>query len=85
MNRAEQRITLYGTRHCAHCRNAKEFLLQHGIRFREYDVEQNQRALKELQRQGARRVPLILVGDKQLVGFNEQQMIRILRKSGYHV
>ena len=38
------RITLYSTRNCPHCRQAKQYLQHKGVRFQEFDVQQSARA-----------------------------------------
>lgn len=73
------RITLYTTRNCPHCRRAKQYLQQRGLRFQELDVEQNARAQKAFARLGARGVPVILVGDTRIDGFDRQRLEAVLR------
>jgi len=74
------KVTLYTTRQCAHCRQAKAFLQKKKIRFVEFDIERNQRALKEFQRLGARGVPVIMVGSTRIDGFNPNKVEQVLKK-----
>jgi len=76
-----KKITLYTTRQCAHCRQAKAFLQKHKVRFMEFDIERNQRAFKEFQRLGARGVPVIMVGSIKVDGFNPKKLEQILRSN----
>jgi glutaredoxin-like YruB-family protein len=75
------KVTLYSTSNCTHCRQAKTFLQKKGVRFMEFDVQRNQRALKEFQRLGARGVPVIIIGTTRLDGFNARQLEQALAKN----
>lgn len=71
---ATPRITLYTTRNCPHCRRAKHYLEQRGLRFQEFDVQTNVRAQKAFARLGARGVPVIVVGDTRIDGFDRRRL-----------
>ena len=72
------RITLYGTRGCAHCRRLREWLQARDLAFRELDVERDRRAAREFQRLGARGVPVLLVGDRRIDGFDPRRLKQLL-------
>jgi glutaredoxin len=74
-----KRIVLYSTANCPNCRRAKAFLRREGIAFREMDVGKSPRARKELERLGARGVPVLLIGDTRLDGFDEARFRRLYR------
>jgi len=73
------RITLYTTRNCPHCRQAKQYLQRRGLRFQELDVQQNARAQKAFARLGARGVPVIMVGDTRIDGFDRRRLDAVLK------
>ncbi|MFE8033304.1 glutaredoxin family protein [Thiohalocapsa marina] len=75
--RQRKQVTLYSAPSCAHCRRAKAFMRARGIAFRELDVSRSSRARKELERMGARGVPVILIGGERLEGFSEQRFLRL--------
>ena len=75
---AAPRITLYSTRRCPHCHQAKQWLQQRGLRFQELDVERNRRASREFQRLGARGVPVIVVDGQRVDGFDPKRLQRLL-------
>lgn len=77
---AAPRITLYSTRNCPHCRQAKQYLQQRGLRFQEFDVQQNKRAQKAFAQLGARSVPVIMIGDTRIDGFDRQRLDDLLRR-----
>ena len=74
----QTKVTLYSTRQCPNCRQAKAFLQKHKVRFMEFDVERNQRAFKEFHRLGARGVPVIMVGKTRVDGFNAKKLQQVL-------
>ncbi len=76
------RITLYSSHGCSHCRQLKAWLKQHGLPFREFDIQRNARAFKDFQRLGGRGVPLLLVGEQRIQGFNAKTLPARLRKAG---
>jgi len=47
-----------------------EYLSQKGVEFTEKNVAHNPEAVQELMSMGVRSLPLILIGDKRLSGFN---------------
>lgn len=73
------RITLYSTRNCLHCRQAKQYLQQKGLRFQEFDVQQNARAQKAFARLGARGLPVIVIGDTRIDGFDRRRLDTVLK------
>ena len=73
------RITVYTTRHCAHCRQAKQFLQRRGLAFQEWDIEQNARAQKAFARLGAPGVPVIMIGDTRIDGFDRHRLDAALK------
>lgn len=85
MNKKLPRITLYSTRQCPHCRQAKAYLQKNKIPFAEFDVERNRRAFVEFQRAGGRSVPLITIGKKSLNGFQPGPLKKALKDAGFNV
>jgi glutaredoxin len=47
-----------------------EYLSQKGVEFTEKNVARDPEAVQELMSMGVRSLPLILIGDKRLSGFN---------------
>lgn len=73
------RITLYSTRRCPHCSQAKQYLKRKGLRFKELDIEGDARARRAYERLGARGVPVILIGDQRVDGFDPKRIERLLK------
>jgi glutaredoxin-like YruB-family protein len=77
---AAPRITLYSARNCPNCRQAKQYLQQHGLRFQEFDVNHSARAQKALAQMGARGVPVILIGEERIDGFDRKRLDAVLQR-----
>ncbi len=58
---------------------AKEYLSRKGIAFVEHDVAKDKEKAKEMiKKSGQLGVPVILVGDKVLIGFNQIELDKLL-------
>ncbi len=65
-------VTIYTTRACPHCLRAKDLLKRKGISFREVDVTEDRGKREEAEkRYGWMTVPIIVMGDKCVVGADE--------------
>jgi glutaredoxin len=64
------RITMYSTDWCPHCKNARSYFEAKRIRFTEYNVETSEVGRKEYQALGGGGVPVIVVGSKVMRGFS---------------
>ncbi len=79
------RITLYTGTGCVYCQQARDFFKSRKIAYRELDIEHSERARKQLQRLGARGVPVIAVGDQHLLGFQRAPLVELLREAGFRL
>jgi glutaredoxin len=66
------RITMYSTDWCPHCKNARSYFSSKGIRFTEYNVETSETGRKEYEALGGGGVPVIVVGSKVMRGFSRE-------------
>lgn len=79
---AQPRVTVFTTPTCSWCRRAKQYLTQQRVRFREVDVSRDPSAARDLVRMtGQMGVPVILVGNRPIVGFDKPQLDRLLNLS----
>lgn len=76
-----QSITMYSTSWCVHCKRARSYFKENGIRYNDVDVEASEANKKEFKELGGGGVPLILVGDKAMRGFSPQKFEAIMKKS----
>ena len=76
---AEKKITIYTTPTWPYCHRAKEYLSRKGIAFTEHDVAQDKSAAKEMiQKSKQMGVPVIIVDDDIVVGFNQALLDKLL-------
>lgn len=66
-------------RACPLCRQAKHYLQRLGLRFQEFDVHNNIRAQKAFARLGARSVPVIMIGETRIDGFDRKRLDGLLK------
>jgi len=74
------RITLYSTRNCPYCQQARRYLQNKGVRFQEFDIQKNIRAQRALAGMGARAVPVIMIGDNRVDGFDRKRLDSLLKR-----
>lgn len=74
------KVTIYTSSNCPNCKQAKAYMQKHKVRFMEFNVERNQRAFKEFQRLGARGVPVIMIGDLRVDGFQPKKLEQALKQ-----
>ena len=60
-------ITVYSKNHCPYCDQAKNYLKNKNISYREINIEQDPEAREFIQRQGLRTVPQIFMDGKIFV------------------
>ena len=75
----QKKVVIFTTPTCSWCRAAKTYLKQKKIRFKEVDVSRNPSAAKDLERvSGQRGVPVLLIGNRPVVGFDKPKIERLL-------
>jgi len=69
------KVTVYSTQNCPYCRMAKAFLDKHGVPYESIDVgADNEAAKKMIDLSGQRGVPVILIDDEVIVGFDSERL-----------
>lgn len=71
-------ITMFSTSWCPHCMRAKAYFQEKGVAFREVDIEASVEGRREFAEYGGKGVPLIIVGERRMRGFDAQSMDRLL-------
>jgi glutaredoxin-like YruB-family protein len=74
-----KKVEIYTSKSCGYCHAAKEFLSQNNISFTEYDITQDAQARRELMKRGYRSVPLIIIENEEISGFDKEKLISILK------
>ena len=71
-------ITMFSTAWCPHCKRAKAYFAQKGVSYREVDIEASDAGRREFAGYGGSGVPLIIVGEQRMRGFDAGAMDRLL-------
>lgn len=75
----ERSVTVYSTPTCGPCKAAKAFLASKGVAFQEVNVAEDVEGREALIRQtGQLAVPVIVVGDEVVLGFNRPRLTEVL-------
>lgn len=70
---------MYSTSWCVFCKFAKKFFEENKVPFEEVDVENDQKAAEEMiEKSGQMGVPVIDIGGKIVVGFDKEQIKKLL-------
>ena len=69
------RVTVYSTQNCPYCRMAKAFLEKQNVPYESLDVgNDTEAAQKMIELSGQRGVPVIMVDDEVIVGFDSERL-----------
>jgi glutaredoxin len=72
-------VVLYATSWCSYCEATRSFFQENQIKFTEYDIENSSFGKDEHRRLGGNGVPLVVIGDQVIHGYNEASMRESLR------
>lgn len=76
-------VVVYTTPTCPYCKQAKNFLSQRGVKFTKHDVSVDRAAAEEMiQKSGQMGVPVILVDDEVVIGFDRARLEQLLANRG---
>lgn len=76
---AQTRVIVYGTPTCPYCIKTRAYLKQHHIAFSDIDVNTSAKGKHDFAELGGKGVPLILIGNRQMTGFNQAAVDAALR------
>jgi glutaredoxin-like protein NrdH len=71
-------VIVYSSTNCGYCKQLKSYLEEQNIPFEERNIDENETFREELSRLGMMSVPLTLIGDKQILGFNPNRIKKAL-------
>ncbi|MEK7585843.1 MAG: glutaredoxin domain-containing protein [Patescibacteria group bacterium] len=72
-------VTIYSTPTCHFCHMAKDFFKENNVSFEDFDVAADMEKRKEMiSKSGQMGVPVILIGDELIVGFNKPKISGLL-------
>ncbi len=73
-------VTIYSSDTCKYCHLAKDFLKENNIEYTDKNVSSDAAARKELMKMGFMGVPVILVDDEIVQGFDKERLTELLLK-----
>jgi glutaredoxin len=66
---------------CQYCRRARQYFVSGGINYCEWDIERSERGAALYKQSKYKGIPIIYIADNELVGFNREQIARLLTNS----
>jgi len=77
------KVVVYSTPTCPYCTQAKDFLKESNVEFEDVNVATDRaRAEEMVEKSGQMGVPVILIDDEVLIGFDKKKMIDLLKIEG---
>jgi len=75
----QPKVIVFSTPTCSWCRVVKQHLKQNNIEFKDIDVSRNRQAAMDMvRRTGQQGVPVTLINNKPVIGFNKIEINRLL-------
>ncbi|RMH64823.1 MAG: NrdH-redoxin [Calditrichaeota bacterium] len=76
---AQPKVIIFTTPTCSFCTAAKRYFREKRVKFREVDVSRNPSAAADMQRRtGQMGVPVILINNRPIVGFDKPKINQML-------
>lgn len=75
----KRRVIVFTSPSCPWCRRVKEYLRKNDISFKSIDITKNAHAARDIKRKtGQMGVPVTLIDNRPVVGFDKQKLNRLL-------
>lgn len=69
-----KKVEIYTTPSCKFCTRAKEYMKENDIKYKDYNIREDEDKRQEMiEKSGAMSVPVIVMGDEVMVGFEEDK------------
>ncbi len=76
---SQPKVIVFSTPTCSFCTQAKGYFREKKIRFKDVDVSRDLAAARDMQRKsGQTGVPVILINNRPIVGFDKPKINRLL-------
>lgn len=72
------KVDIFTSSTCQYCHEAKEFFKKNNVDFVEHNITTDVEARKDLMKKGYRAVPVIVIDDEYIVGFDQNKVAGIL-------
>ena len=77
---AQAKVVLYGTDWCGYCAKTRAYFKENKIEFVDLDIEKSPEAKKAHDALGGGGVPVVLIGNRKIQGFNAGALEAALKK-----
>lgn len=77
---AQSKVVLYGTAWCGYCAKTRDYFKAHQIDFIDLDIEKSPEARKAHAKLGGGGVPVVLIGNRKIQGYNAGALEAALKK-----
>ncbi len=74
----DKKVVVYTSNTCPYCNMAKEYLDEKKVEYEEKNIQTDKAARDELMKMGHLGVPVILVGEEEIVGFDQNKLDELL-------
>lgn len=75
----QPKVIVFSTPTCSFCNQAKRYFREKNIRFTDVDVSRDQSAARDMMRRtGQMGVPVILINNKPIIGFDKPKIMQLL-------
>ena len=74
------KVVVYTSNTCPYCTMAKDYLKEKGVEFEEKNVQNDAAARDELISMGYTGVPVLVIGEEEIVGFDRARIDAALAK-----
>lgn len=79
MTTSQPKVIVFSTPTCSFCNQAKRYFREKNIRFTDVDVSKDQSAARDMMRRtGQMGVPVILINNKPIIGFDRPKINQML-------
>ena len=75
-------VVMYSLSSCASCKQAKMLFEAQGVSYAERQLDDSEPFKQEAKALGAKRVPLILIGNTSIEGYDEKKILTLLAEHG---
>jgi len=76
---SQPKVIIFTTPTCSYCNIAKRYFREKSVLFTDVDVSRDQRAAADMQRRtGQTGVPVIMINNRSVVGFDKPKINRML-------
>lgn len=65
---------VYTSTYCPYCTQVKNYLTEQNVEYEERNVDKDEKYAEELWNTGVRSVPVTVIGESKIVGFNRTQL-----------